>query len=280
MRCIFAKEKQKELLLLAKNLLNISWREMAEKLNIGYTTLRDWRDERYSIRYEAFQKIAEMCPQCDTFQDFILDLKEDNWGQQLGGVNAKKKKVGFFDLKYAKEPRLWRSKGGRIGLRKWHKTIKTDKPNEYRKMQQQKLKQSLKYKYEYQDQKYRNLLELNVAEILTENCIRFEYEPLLTCDSKFYFPDFKIEIDNVIIECTFWHDIKQRAKELRQKIDDYLKLKISRIIIVTSPKYVNEYSKLIDNPSVTVITAETLRDILGGKSRAGRERLSKLSTEA
>lgn len=278
MRCIFTKEKQRELLLLAKDLLSISWREMAEKLNVGYTTLRDWRDERYSICYEAFQKIAEMRPQCNAFQDFILDLKEDNWGRQLGGVGAKKKKLGFFDLKYAKERRLWRSKGGRIGLRKWHKTMKTDKPNEYRKMQQQKLKQSLKYKYEYRGQKYRNLLELDVAEILTENCIRFEYEPLLTCGSKFYFPDFRI--DNVIIECTFWHDIKQRAKELRQKIDDYLKLKISHIIIVTFPKYVDEYSKLIDNPSVKVITPETLRNMLGGDSRAGKERLNKLFTEA
>lgn len=147
--------------------------------------------------------------------------------------------------------------------------MKANKPREYRRIQQQRLKHSLKYKYEYHGQKYRNILELNVAKILTENSIKFEYEPMLNYKDKFYFPDFII--NNVIIECTFWHDVKQRAEELHRKIDDYLKSKIRGILIVTLPKYSNEYSKLLDNPSVMVITPETLRNMLGRERGAGRE---------
>jgi len=278
MRCVFVKGKQRELLLFVRNLLKIGWREIAHKLNIGYTTLRDWRDEKYSMRYEAFQKLVQMCPQCKDFRGFIAYLKEDDWGRQLGGISAKKRKLGFFNPKYAKQRQLWRSSGGKIGLRKWHDEMKANKPDEYRRIQQQKLKHSLKYKYEYNGQKYRNLLELNVAKILTENCIRFEYEPMLNCDGKFYFPDFRI--DNVIIECTFWHDIKQRATELRRKISDYQKLQIRDIIIVTLPKHKSKYYKLLGSSKVMVITPETLRNMSGGSNRAGRESLGKLSTEA
>lgn len=278
MRCIFVEGKQRALLLFAKNSLGISWRDMADKLNIGYTTLRDWRDERYSMHYEAFHKLAEMHPRCKDFRDFIANLREDNWGRRLGGFRAKQKERGFFDPKHAKQRRLWRSNGGKIVLRRWHARMKANEPSEYRRTQQQRLKQSLKYKYEYHGQKFRNILELNVAKILTENSVKFEYEPMLNCEGKIYFPDFMI--NDVIIECTFWHDIKQRTKELRRKIDDYLKLRIRDILIVTLPKYVDGYSKLLDNPSVMVITPETLRNMLGGNMRAGRESLRKLSTEA
>jgi hypothetical protein len=278
MRCIFVKGKQRVLLLFAKNSLGISWRDMADELDVGYTTLRDWRDERYSMRCEAFQKLVEMHPRCKDFRDFIVDLREDNWGRRLGGFRAKQKKRGFFDPKHAKQRRLWRSNGGKIVLRRWHARMKANKPSEYRRTQQQRLKQSLKYKYKYHGQKFRNILELNIAKILTENSVKFEYEPMLNCEGKIYFPDFMI--NNVIIECTFWHDIKQRAKELRRKIDDYLKLKIRDILIVTLPKYIDGYSKLLDNPNVMVITPETLRNMLGGSMRAGREGSRKLSTEA
>ena len=78
------------MLIVAKNLLEISWRKMASRLDVGYTTLRDWRDEKYSMSYESFHKIAELCPQCKHFEDFVINLKEDNWGQLLGGFGAKK----------------------------------------------------------------------------------------------------------------------------------------------------------------------------------------------
>ncbi len=129
-------------------------------------------------------------------------------------------------------------------------------------MQYNKIKQSLKYKHEYQGKKYRNLLEVEVAKILTENGVEFEYEPLLKCGDKFYFPDFIFK--GIIVECTFWHDVEQRAKELQQKIDNYLKLDFKTIFIVTSQKYIEKYSQLLDNSNVRVITCDSLRECWTG----------------
>lgn len=87
-----------------------------------------------------------------------------------------------------------------------------------------RIKQSLKYKYELNGQKYRNLLELETARILTQKNIIFEYERLVDCNNRYYFPDFSL--GKVVIECTFWDNVDQKAKELSEKIENYRKLKV------------------------------------------------------
>ena len=82
MRCVFSKGKQKELLIFAKTLLELSWREFANKLGIGYTTLRDWRNEKWSMQRSVFIRIVEICPECGPFENFIVEMKEDNWGRK------------------------------------------------------------------------------------------------------------------------------------------------------------------------------------------------------
>jgi len=263
MRCILKKGKQREFLLLTKASLGLSWRKIAHSLGVGYSTLRDWRDEKYSMQYSAFNKLVKICPQYDTFREFIVNVKDDGWGRRLGGLRTKSRKRGFFDPKYAEQNTSWKSAGGRIGLRRWHAMMKTSRPQEYHRMQHEKLKQALMYKHEYNGQKYRNTLELEVAKILTENGFEFEYEHLLRCGVKFYFPDFIV--GKTVIECTYWHDAEQRAEMLREKIDNYLKLKFDTILIVTTQRYIEEYSRLFDNSNVTVITPDNVRDVLGGK---------------
>jgi hypothetical protein len=90
------------------------------------------------------------------------------------------------------------------------------------------LRQSLKYKHEYECEKYRNLLELEVAKVLAESGVQFEYERMFRCGGKFYFPDFTT--NSAIIECTYWDDVAQRAKELRRKIEDYTKSGLGRVL--------------------------------------------------
>ncbi len=80
MRCTFRKGKQRELLLLIKATLGLFWRELAHKLDIGYTTLRECRDEKWSMKQSVFNRIVEICPECLSFRDFIVGKKEDNWG--------------------------------------------------------------------------------------------------------------------------------------------------------------------------------------------------------
>jgi hypothetical protein len=262
MRCIFNKGKQRELLLFAKDSLGLSWRKTANALGVGYSTLRDWRDEKYAMQYSAFIKLGGMCPQCVSFGEFIAEVKEDNWGRKLGGLRTKQKRRGFFNPKYKKQSRLWKSAGGQRGLRNWHAMMKTVRPEEYQRIQHKKIMQSLKYKYNYKGQKYRNILELDVAKILTENGYKFEYERLLKCGDKVYFPDFIV--DKTIIECTYWHDTEKRAQELRQKIENYLKLGLKTVLVVTTQRYREKYSNLL-HPNVRVITPDNLRKVLGGK---------------
>jgi hypothetical protein len=141
--------------------------------------------------------------------------------------------------------------------------MKNEQPQQYRQMQYDRIKHSLKYKHEYGGQKYRNVLELEVAKILTEKSVDFEYERLLKCDDKFYFPDFAF--DKIIVECTFWDDVEQKSRGLQLKVDDYLKLGFELVLIVTTEKYLEKYSKLLATSNVMVITADRLSDLLDGK---------------
>ena len=108
------------------------------------------------------------------------------------------------------------------------------------------------------------MLELEVAKILTEKGVDFEYERLLKCGNKFYFPDFIF--GKIVAECTFWHDAEQRARELQRKVDQYLKLDFKLVLIVTTRRYLEEYSsRLLGNSNVRVITADSLSELLDGK---------------
>jgi len=264
MRCIFAKGKQGELLFFVKGALRISWRDLASRLHAGYTTVRDWRDEKYSISERVFKTLVKMCPNCKHFENYILDRKMDNWGRKQGGLSTKQKGRGFLDPKYAEKAISWRRSGGRTGSRKWHAEMKIYHPMEYYQSQQKKLRQSLKYKHEYQDRKYRNLLELEVARVFAESGVQFEYERMYRCEDKFYFPDFTT--NSAIVECTYWDDVEQRAKELRKKPADYTKSGPRRVFIVTFPEYKEKYSRLLRGSNATVITPEILREMLGGKT--------------
>ena len=106
-------------------------------------------------------------------------------------------------------------------------------------------------------------MELEVAKVLTKRGVNFEYERILNCDNKFYFPDFTL--GEVAIECTFWSDVEQKASQLKQKINQYLKFGFKLVLIVTSPKYVKEYSLLLGKPNVRVITSDNLSELLDGK---------------
>ena len=58
---------------------------------------------------------------------------------------------------------------------------------------------------------------------------------------------------------------KQRAKDLQQKIDNYLKLDYKLVLIVTTRRYREKYSQILGNSNVRVITPNNLRELLGGK---------------
>jgi hypothetical protein len=92
-----------------------------------------------------------------------------------------------------------------------------------------------------------------------------------------------LDISLRILLSTFWHDVEQRAKELQQKIHDYFKIDIKTVLIVTTQKYREKYSQLLDNSNVRVITPDILSELLDGKygrvKRSLIDSSSKLSTD-
>ena len=103
MRCSFNKGKQRDLLLFAKASLGLPWRKLALNLGVGSTTLRDWRDEKYLMGYSVFLKIVEICPECRNFENFIVELKEDNWGQSWVVLEQNSAGTDFLTLNIRKK---------------------------------------------------------------------------------------------------------------------------------------------------------------------------------
>ena len=73
-----------------------------------------------------------------------------------------------------------------------------------------------------------------------------------------------------MIECTFWYDVEQKAKELSQKIENYRKLNLQPVVITTD-RYLEKYSNLLSNSNVRVITPNQLTRLLDGKFGRVRE---------
>ncbi len=80
MRCVLSKGKQKELLISTKVALGLSWRGLAQKIGISYTTIREWRDEKWSIRQDIFDRIIVVCPEQKSFKQYIIELKRGHMG--------------------------------------------------------------------------------------------------------------------------------------------------------------------------------------------------------
>lgn len=226
-----------------------------------------------------FNKIISLYPKYGYYEKYIIEVRDDTWGQKVGGLTTKRLKHGFFDQAYTHKSTSWKSKGGKMGTRNWHIRMKKENPAEYSKIQYNRIKQSLKYKHDFKGQKYRNLLELEVAKILDSQGYKFEYERQIKCGDKFYFPDFSI--GNIMIECTFWYNVEQKAEELSQKIKNYQQLNRD-LIIVTTKRFLKDYSRMLANLNVRVITPDSLTELLDGKNgrvRALNSASSKLSTD-
>jgi len=79
MRLRLKKGKQRELILVEKG--NLSWKEFSEKLGIKRNRLLTYFHEECLIPEELFNKFKNS----RKFTKFILEKKEDNWGQAKGG---------------------------------------------------------------------------------------------------------------------------------------------------------------------------------------------------
>lgn len=84
MRLFFKKGKQRELIAKEKEKLNLSLPKLASHLNIKLGKLLPYYHEKSSLPEEIFDKFTLK----EDYVKWIIDKKEDNWGQSRGGQNS------------------------------------------------------------------------------------------------------------------------------------------------------------------------------------------------
>ncbi len=213
-----------------------SYRKLSKRLKIPLSSICDYWSGS-TIPKSRFDKIINFLG--INQKNLIVEKLPKNWKQVLGGKNCVKKKIkkGTFekDLKKAQ-------KKGALKLKEWHKTMKEKKPEEYYLIQYSRFKKIGGYKYQTKKgEKVRNSFEKQVADMLENYGIEYEYEPLINIGKKYFFPDFLIN-KKIIIECTMWKG-ESKAYKLREKIN-ILKKKYKIFVII--PKGLYSYYKILD----------------------------------
>jgi len=164
---------------------------------------------------------------------------EKNWRQKLGGKNCVKikKQKGTYEKQLKKAQERGISK-----IKKWHKSMKKDNPEKYYSMQYSKFKKIGGYKHTTKKgEKVRNKFEKEVADILYELKLEYEYETLIKIGKTYFFPDFLIN-NKIIVECTAWKG-EVKAYKLKEKLN-LLKRKYRVFVVI--PKNLYSYYKILD----------------------------------
>jgi len=228
-------DKQKEIINKAIKKAG-SYRELSKILGIPRSSIVNYSNLS-TIREDRFKKIICFLRINDK-ELMPYERLEKNWRQVIGGKNCVKvkKKKGTFEsgLKLARE-------NAALKLKEWHRLMKKNKPKEYYTIQYSRFKKVGHYKYSTKKgEKVRNILEKQVADILFDLNIPYEYEPLINIGKRYFFPDFLIN-NKIIIECTMWGG-EIKAYKLKEKIK---RLKKRYKVFVVIPKSLNRYYNLI-----------------------------------
>lgn len=215
-----------------------SYRKLAKITKIPRSSICGYLKGK-AITEERFNLLADFLSIPDK-GEMIAEKLPDNWKQVKGGIKcvASKKKKGTFE----KEMRKWQSFQAKK-LKYWHKSMKTNNPEQYYNIQFSRFKKMLGYKSITQrGEKVRNIFEKQIADILFRLGINYDYEPLVHSGKRYFFPDFLID-NKIIVECTMWKG-KKNAYKLKYKIGA---LKNKYKIYVVIPKALYSYYKILNN---------------------------------
>lgn len=217
MRCVFKQGKQRELLIESIKKVG-SKRKLSKLTGFSKGAIYKYKFEKIYISTFRLSKILNILGK--DFKDVKEDVKEqlpDSWGQKKGGLSLinKKKKEGTFETTIAKLKQVSSKR-----MKNWHAITKKKDPLKYFELQYNRFKKVGEYPIICNNIRVRNWLEAKIAEFLTAQNIKFEYEPCIIIQGKAYFPDFKV--GNLLIEATFWsHPKKEKINYLNSKINDY-----------------------------------------------------------
>lgn len=233
-----------------------SYRKLAKLIKIPRASLLDYSNGRI-IPKERFELLAKFL-KINNSNDLILEILPDNWKQVRGGEKCViiKKEKGTFEKDLKKAQKAQSKK-----LKKWHKFMKKNKPEEYYNIQFSRFKKMLGYKLlTKRGEKVRNILEKQIADILLKLKIDYQYEPLVRIENNYFFPDFVID-NKIIIECTAWKGV-EKAYKLKRKIE-ILSKKYKVFVVI--PKALYRYYQILNQNLIKgleefVLVAQTFLD--------------------
>lgn len=214
-------------------------RKLEKIIGIPRSSLSGYHTEKRIINENNLKKIEDFL-EIKIKEEDIINKLQDNWRQIKGGKNCviTKKENGTYYNNLLNAQR-----SGAKKLRKWHEDMKKNNPREYYLIQYSKFKKIGGYKFKTEKgEKVRNNFEKQIADILTNLKVDYEYEPLINIKNKYFFPDFLIN-NKIILECTAWRG-EAKAYKLKEKIK-YLKNKYRVYVVI--PKNLYSYYKILDN---------------------------------
>ena len=257
-RVVFAKGKQKEFLMHAKQLSRLNWERFASDIGVSsYNVLRTtYLNERNTLPITVFRKAAPLFDHT-TWSNSIVGFRHAHWGQVMGGS---------------------------ISLKKWHAAMRK-KPKSYHDLQSGRFLKARSYNYETScGYEVRSLYELLVAENLIANGVSHDYEPALHCGNHTLFPDFLADtgFGRVLIELSGFR-APQTWIRLLEKLKLYLLCKAAdRILVVhleqdreTALKITRQLSSLIRTISISDMR-RLLRSVASSKDPSGNIRIVSL----
>jgi hypothetical protein len=222
-----------------------SERKLTKATGIPPITIYYYKHEMYNITQERFDLITRYLGISEkAAQDKQVALMPSNWGRIKGGRNsvASKKKNGTWNSNLDKM-----RKESSKQVKAWHRMMKRERPVDYYRLQYERFKKVGEYKLiSERGEKVRNTLEKEVADLLHQMRLEYEYEPLVKGKTNYYFPDFKI--GSVMIECSMWRG-EEKAYKLLHKIKD-LRQK-GYLVIVVVPVEIRRFYKVLDKYLVT-----------------------------
>lgn len=207
LRVIFQKGKQKQLLALSKQMSRLTWDDYASAIGAScYGVLRaSYLNEHSSLPLAMLDGVLQFVNNGD-WKSWIVEFREQHWGQ---------------------------AKGGAASLKAWHARMRQHSAR-YHEVQSNRFRQSRVYKYRTSaGYEVRSLYELVMAENLIVNLVPHQYERILRCGPRIFFPDFFIQGNRgtVLIEiCGF--PSKQNWKRLLEKLDIYKEHKVADVLVV------------------------------------------------
>ena len=200
-----------------------SERKLSKKLGISATSIYYYKKCIRRMSYSTFKKLLSFLKKKEKEIEF-RKIDESEYLSKGGKITYKK----FLDSGRFKEVHKKMRKASSERMKKLHEKHKSENKEKYYKTQYEYFKKIGNYKFNTKNnEKVRNHLEKEVADLLYSLSIEYEYEPYVDCETKCYFPDFKIK--NLVIECTAWKGF-QKAYSLKNKIEDFeahgLKVKV------------------------------------------------------